>query len=406
MKKFPENFHWGAATASFQVEGWNENTDWAEAAKQDKVPAAGRLSDHYHRYEEDFDLILELGHNAHRFSIEWARIEPREGEFDLAEIEHYRDVLKALRKRNIVPYITLWHFTLPTWLAESGGFEREDIAEVFARYCAKVVEEMGDLCTRYATINEPNVWAGHGWIYGAWPPFKRGKIGWKALGKEDGSTRRVGSVPRWSNVLMYLKVERHLVAAHIAAYKEIKKVNPDAEVSIVKHVRWFTSNWNPVNMLKARVMQYFQTYRLMNKIKGHLDRIGLNYYRHTKFGDNKNYLQTDMGWDIYPSGIYGALICLKRYNLPIVISEAGIADEADTMRADYITMQLKAVHKAIESGVDVRGFMYWSLMDNYEWALGTSKRFGLIEIDYQTLERTVRPSAYVYKDIIKHNGLS
>jgi beta-glucosidase len=401
MNTFPKDFLWGAATASYQVEGFNENTDWAKAAKEGRVPPAGRLADHYHRYEEDFDITKELGHNAHRFSIEWARIEPQEGVFDEKEIEHYRDVLKALKKRGITPLVTLWHFTLPLWFSESGGFERKDAPIIFARYCAHVVRELGDLAEHYATINEPNVWAGHGWMYGAWPPFKRARIFGMKFGKDDGSTARVGAKPRFKNIFLYFRVEKHLVQAHNLAYDAIKEVSLDTKVSIVKHVRWFTSDGTVVNRIKASVMQYLQSDRYMGKVHNHIDEIGLNYYRHTKFGDDKNYIRSDMDWKVLPSGIYGALKTLKKYNLPIIISEAGIADEDDDLRAQYIQIQVCAIQKALEEGIDVRGHMYWSLIDNYEWALGVEKKFGLVEIDYKTLERKIRPSALVYKELIQ-----
>lgn len=405
MYKFPDEFYWGAATASYQVEGWNEGCDWAVAAKAGKVPPAGRLADHYHRYEADFDIAKELGHNAHRFGVEWSRIEPREGEFNQKEIEHYRQVLKALKKRKIRPFLTLWHFTLPTWFADSGGFERSDAPEIFARYCAFVVKELGDLCVDYATINEPNVYATHGYLYGAWPPFKRAKVLWKKIGKEDGTSERTGAQARFSHFFTYSKVAKHLTLAHNAAYDAIKKVNSDTDVSIVKHVHFFEADHKWHHRLYARVMAYYQTTKFLNKIDSHLDSIGLNYYRHTKFGDKKNYLLTDMDWKAYPSGMYGALMLLKKYNKPVFISEAGLADWDDDLRAQYITVQVQAVAAALQDGIDVRGHMYWSLMDNYEWALGVTKRFGLVEIDYTTLERTIRPSAYEYKKIIEQNGI-
>ena len=241
-KKFPDGFFWGAATASYQVEGYNENCDWALAARSGKVPQAGRLADHYHRYEEDFDIAKKLGHTAHRFSIEWGRIEPKEGVFDQDEIEHYKQVLRALKKRNITPFITLWHFTLPVWLAQSGGFERHDIPEIFARYCAKLVSEFGDLCVYYSTINEPNVYATHCYLYGAWPPFKRASILWKKIGKEDGTSERTGAVASFWNILAYLRVVNNLARAHNAAYDAIKKINPQAQVSVVKHVHHFDTD--------------------------------------------------------------------------------------------------------------------------------------------------------------------
>jgi beta-glucosidase len=404
-KKFPDGFFWGAATASYQVEGYNENCDWSKAARQGKVPQAGRLADHYHRYEEDFDIVKKLGHNAHRFSIEWGRIEPKEGVFDEDEIEHYRDVLRALHKRGITPFITLWHFTLPLWLSESGGFERKDIAEIFARYSAYVVKALGDLCKYYSTLNEPNVYATHGYLYGAWPPFKRASLFWKRLGKEDGTSERTGSVASWKHFWAYWNVERNLASAHNAAYDAIKKANPKAIVSVVKHVHYFDHNGNIFNKVKAAFMTYFQTHSFMRKVRHKLDMIGLNYYRHTRYGDTLNYLQTDMGWNINPLGIYGALKILHSYNKPIVIAEAGIADKGDLFRAHYIKLQIEAVYRAIQEGIDVRGHMYWSLMDNYEWALGVEKRFGLVEIDYQTLKRTIRPSAHYYRKTIEKNAI-
>lgn len=405
MKKFPENFYWGAATASYQVEGYNENTDWSLAARQGRVPQAGRLADHYHRYEEDFDIAKKLGHNAHRFSIEWARIEPREGFFDEAEVEHYRQVLRALHVRGLTPFVTLWHFTLPLWLSQSGGFERRDIAKLFARYCGYIVKELGDLCTYYSTINEPNVYATHCYLYGAWPPFKRGSIFGRKIGKEDGTSERVWSTASFKNLFSYWNVVQNLIRAHNAAYDAIKKSNPQSIVSVVKHVHFFDHNGKPWNMLKAFFMRYVQSYSFLNRVQRKLDMIGLNYYRHTKFGDDRDYLLTDMNWNMYPQGIYGALMMLSRYHLPIVIAEAGVADQDDDIRPEYIKLQVEAVGKALEDGVDVRGHMYWSLIDNYEWALGTSRCFGLVEIDYATLKRTIRPSAQLYKKIIENNGI-
>lgn len=401
MSTFPENFYWGAATASYQVEGWNENTDWAKAAKEERVPPAGRLADHYHRYEEDFDIAKGLGHNAHRFSIEWARIEPEEGQFNYEEIEHYRNVLKALRKRKIEPFITLWHFTLPLWFSESGGFERKDAPVLFARYCEFIARELGDLCVHFSTINEPNVFATHGWIYGAWPPFKRVRIGWKKIGKEDGTSVLARPLARFKHVFTYMRVTRLLADAHNQAYDAIKSVQPNAQVSIVKHVHYFCADTALRHKLRARMMVYFQTHQFMKRINTKIDVIGLNYYRSTKYGDNKNYLKTDMGWKAYPSGIYGALMLLKRYKKPVVISEAGLADADDDMRAQYISLQVAGVHRAMTDGVEVIGHMYWSLMDNYEWALGVKKQFGLVKINYETLEREIRPSAWVYKEVIE-----
>ena len=403
--KFPEGFYWGAATASYQVEGGIENTDWAKAAQEERVPVAGRLADHYNRFEEDFDLAKELGHTAHRFSIEWARIEPEEGKFDEKEIKHYREVLKALQARGIKPYVTLWHFTLPLWFSERGGFESSDSPEIFARYCSYVVECLKDDCEHFSTMNEPNVVGSNGWLRGSWPPFKRFSATDMISITNSGRIYEAKSSRGLRPLFTYWRVMKNLAKAHNAAYKAIKKISPETEVSVVKHVIFFHANWNPFNKLIAWISNYVWTHIFMKRTYKYCDSVGLNYYFHKKFGDNTTYEKTDMDWDIYPEGIYGSLKMLSRYKRPMFVSEAGIADALDKYRADYITRQVKATWQAIQDGMDIRGHMYWSLMDNYEWALGTEKRFGLIEIDYDTLERKVRPSAYVYKKICEDNGI-
>lgn len=405
MKKFPEGFYWGAATASYQVEGGIENTDWAKAARQGRVPVCGLACDHYNRYEADFDLVKSLGHNAHRFSIEWARIEPEAGQFNESEIEHYRAVIKALRARGIKPYITLWHFTLPLWFAESGGFERKDSPQIFARYAKYVTEKLGADLEGISTMNEPNVFGSNGWLRGSWPPFKRFALTDLVSITNSGKTFESKAQKGLRPIFLYRRVMKNLAQSHNSAFDAIKSINPNIEVSVVKHVIYFHSNNNPWNMLKAWVANRAWTHTFMKRTYQKCDSIGLNYYFHKKFGDKAHYEKTDMDWDIYPEGIKGSLALLWRYKKPLFVSEAGLADEADKYRSDYITRQVSSVWEAIQEGIDVRGHMYWSLLDNYEWALGFEKRFGLIAVDYKTLERTIRPSAYVYKEICENNGI-
>lgn len=402
--RFPDGFFWGAATAAYQVEGGIEKCDWAEAARDGKVPPCGKACDHYNRYEGDFDIAVSLGHNCHRLSVEWARIEPYEGKFDEKEIAHYRAVLLALRARNLEPFVTIWHFTLPLWFSEMGGFEHKRSPELFARYATYVAEKLGDLCAHFSTINEPLPYASNGWRRGTWPPFRK----WPGI---DGiATTATGSFDTKATVSVkhiwrYFAVIRNLARAHNAAYDAIKKVRDDAEVGIVMHVVLFHANKNPFNMLLAWLMNEHWTHSFMRKVARKCDVIGLNYYVHKKFGDTKVYDKTDMGWDVYPEGICDALLLLKRYGKPVYVSEAGVADAADRIRADYIKGLVSCMWVALQNGMDVRGFMYWSLLDNYEWAHGFEKRFGLVEIYYKTLERRIRPSAYVYKEIIGRNVL-
>lgn len=404
--QFPKGFYWGAATASYQVEGGIENNDWAEATREDRVPPCGRACDHYHRYEQDFDIAKELGHNAHRFSLEWARIEPAEGQFDETAIAHYKKVIKALKERGLRPYTTLWHFTLPLWFSQSGGFERPDAPEIFARYAEFVAKELGAELEGISTMNEPNVFASNGWLRGSWPPFKRFAVTDLVSITNSGRTYESKAEKGLKPLFLYMQVMKNLARAHNLAYDKIKSVRNDIEVSTVKHVIFFHANWNPFNKLKAWIANYIWTHLYMRRTYQKCDTIGLNYYFHKKFGDSATYEKTDMDWDIYPEGIRGSLRLLARYNKPLFVSEAGIADEADQYRAKYIQKQVEAVWRAInEDGIDVRGHMYWSLLDNYEWALGFEKRFGLVEIDYGTLERIPRPSSYIYKKICESNAL-
>ena len=401
MKDFPDNFYWGAATASYQVEGGIDNCDWAEAARQGRVPVCGIACDHYNRYEADFDLAVELGHTAHRFSLEWARIEPEEGEFDHEAIEHYRQVLQALKDRNLKPFVTIWHFTQPSWFSQSGGFERADSPEVFARYAQFVVQELGDLCDHFSTMNEPNVFGSNGWLRGSWPPFKRFALADLVSITNSGNDFEDKAQKGIKNFFIYRRVMKNLALAHNAAYKAIKHESPHTEVSVVKHVIVFAANWNPFNKLKAAIANYGWTRVFMRRTHKYCDSIGLNYYFYTQFGDKRQWKKTDMDWNFAPEHIYDALMMLARYKKPLFVSESGIADHDDSDRAEYIEKQIEGVRRAIADGADVQGHLYWSLMDNYEWALGFEKQFGLIKVNYETLEREIRPSAWVYKELIE-----
>ncbi|MCD5381293.1 MAG: family 1 glycosylhydrolase [Candidatus Pacebacteria bacterium] len=403
--KFPDGFYWGAATASYQVEGGIENTDWAEAARAERVPVCGRACDHYNRYEQDFDIAKDMGHTAHRFSVEWARIEPEEGKFNQEAIRHYREVLQSLKDRNIIPFVTIWHFTLPLWFSQSGSFERKDSPEIFARYAAFVVQELGDMCTHFSTMNEPNVYGSNGWLRGSWPPFKRFRLTDSVSITNSGKVFESKASKGLKPVFTYFRVMKNLAKAHNTAYKAIKRVSPETEISVVKHVIVFDANWNPFNKVKAAFANYVWTGIFMNRTHKFCDSVGLNYYFYTQFGDKREWRKTDMDWNFAPSHIYDALMMLTKYKKPLFVSEAGLADADDSGRAEYIKDQVAATWQAIQDGADVRGHMYWSLLDNYEWALGFEKRFGLIEVNYDTLERTVRPSASVYKEICTQNAV-
>lgn len=387
--EFPKNFLWGSATASYQVEGGIYNNDWAQAADTTgKVPHAGESTDHYNRYKADFDLAKSLGHNAHRISIEWSRIEPEEGKFNLAEIEHYKKVIRALKARGLTPLVTLWHFTSPIWFNDKGGFYQKDAPKIFARYCAFVVSALRNEIADdvfVATMNEPIVWSQNAWFSGNWPPFKK-------------------------TVWAFLRVVKNLMRSHNAAYDEIKKATPQVNVGLVKNNMHFTADWKPWNKIAAWFMRWFWNHRFLKATYKKCDHIGLNYYFHTHFykpfgmplGTPKN----DMGWNLDPAGLYYVLMELRQYNKPVYVTEAGLADRNDTYRTEYIRGLVQSSHRAIVDGLDLRGFMYWSLLDNFEWAHGYDQEFGLVHVNRKTQERIVRPSALVYKTICESNTLT
>ncbi len=387
--KFPAGFLWGSATSAYQVEGGIKNNDWAEAARQGKVPPSDRACDHHNLYEKDFDIAKSLGQNAHRFSIEWARIEPEEGKFNETEIEHYRKVLTALRERGIEPFVTLWHFTLPIWFARMGGFENKKAPFYFSRYCEYVVKNLGQGSGApkfWITINEPMVFANLGYLEGNWPPFKK-----------------------WYYPLSpfrYFKIIKNMAMSHNISYRKIKSIRPDGFVGIAMHNVNFEFNRNPLNYLLAKFLIWFQNHRFLRKIEDRQDFIGLNYYFYKKFGGNNVYDKSDLSWSIYPKGIYNVLMELKRYHKPVYVTENGIADTKDIKRAKFIKEHLYWVKRAIDDKIDVRGYFHWSLLDNFEWADGFGPRFGLVEVDFKTMERKIRPSAYEYKKICENNSLT
>ena len=378
--KFPAGFLWGSATASYQVEGGIENNDWAQAAREGKVPASGRATDHYNLYEKDFDLAKSLGHNALRFSIEWARVEPEEGKFSEEAIEHYRKVLEALRARGLEPFVTLWHFTLPTWFSKKGGFENKKAPFYFERYAKYVVSRLGESAKFWITMNEPMIYSGEGYWHKHWPPFKK-------------------------NIFRFINVVNNLAMSHNVTYQQIKKFGLSLQVGIVHNMKSYEFNHNPITRLVSMIAIFFSNHWFLSKINSTFDFIGVNYYFHRGFNEKILHEITDMGWEIYPKGIYHVLKELKKYHKPVYITENGLADAKDEKRAKFIKDHLYWAHRAMQEGVDLRGYLHWSLLDNFEWAHGFGSRFGLIEVDYQTLERSIRPSAWEYAKICKENQL-
>lgn len=415
--RFPKNFLWGAATSAHQVEGGNHN-DWSEWEKENAERLAreaeqkfghlaswpmireqatrpenyisGEACDHYNRFREDFDIAKSLGHNAHRFSIEWSRIEPEEGKFDEREIAHYREVIAALRERDMEPFVTLWHWTLPIWFAERGGWLHPQASEAFVRFASHIVAEYKDSVHFWGVYNEPETFARHGYFRGDRPPG----FSWR--------------------LLAYYRVLKILAKTYVVAYGAIKKIDPSAQVGISESLVYFEPySRMPLHMLAMYVVRWFRNNPFLEDYLRHSDFIGLQYYFHSRIRlnpwksqwgiqYNENKKVSDFNWEIYPEGIYHLLAQLGTYCKPVYITENGLADAHDEKRTDFTKEHIRWIRKAMQEGVDVRGYFHWSLLDNFEWENGFWPRFGLVEIDYEkSLERKIRSSAWEYKNIIE-----
>ena len=424
--RFPEGFRWGAATAAHQNEGGNTANNWAAWEQQGGRIYAGQTSGNAAGWWDldvaasDFDRAAEMGLNTLRLSVEWSRIEPAPGEYSREALGHYARMIRLLRERGIEPMVTLHHFTDPLWLGEQGAWENPLIGDYFSRFTERVVDALGDQVTLWCTVNEPIVYAFYGFLQGLFPP--------------GGA-----SLPRALTVL------RNMLLAHGRAYRTIHRLQNHAVVGLAHHMRYFLPA-NPRSPLDRRVAAFFD--QVANKATldaittgkfGPLlgagqtipqlidasDYIGLNFYStaHISFdaGQPKMFFAKqyhDPGLaacectsdgqpfcEINPPGMYLALKSLEKYGKPIYITENGLPDREDKQRPYVLTTYLAEVWKAIRDGVDVRGYYHWTLVDNFEWAEGWNLRFGLIELDPETGERTPRTSAAIYSRIAQSNGV-
>lgn len=385
---FPKKFLWGASTSAHQIEGNNVNSDWWQWEQKGGVKEpSGIACDSYNRFKEDFLLARKLNHNSHRLSVEWARIEPKEGRFDKSATKHYQEVLKTLKKLGLKTFVTLHHFTNPLWFSKKGGWENPKSPEFFTRYASYCAKEFGNLVDYWITINEPNVYANESFLKGTWPPQKR-------------------------NLISLINVYYNLAKAHNLSYDEIKKINNNFMVGLAYHFLRFRH--------EGRSILGKNVTNLLNKIFSNFiyspfkksDFIGVNYYLTYKIKNIIPYFDYEhgkfeyFGWPISPEGFYDLLIDLKKYQKPIFITESGLSDSKDKYRKKSIYLHLLSVYKAIEKGVDVRGYLHWSLIDNWEWHWGFKPRFGLIEIERKNnLKRIPRKSAYYFAKICKSNKL-
>ena len=419
---FPQGFLWGAATSAHQVEGDNTNNDWWAWEQAGKVKASSGLAcDHYRRFPEDFDLATSLGHNAHRFSLEWSRIEPAPGRFDDEALDHYREVVRALRQRRLEPVVTLHHYTNPQWVAEAGGWAASKAVDWFGRYTERVVKVLGPEVRYWITINEPMVYVNKSYVEGVGPPGGR-------------------------DLKQALRVIEHLIRAHAVSFRILHEAAPagsPVHVSIAKYLpvfvpcrRW----WPPDRWVTALTDRLFNAAFLeavtegrwsvpglptwtIREARGTLDFLGVNFYRRQflRWGplpgqwlgsacDLAHHARevteiTPMGWEVHPDSFSRTLLRGWRLGLPILVTENGTCLTDDARRWQYILHHLQAMARAMQAGVRVIGYLYWSLMDNFEWAHGFSPRFGLVEVDHATQVRRVRESARRYAEVCREHRL-
>jgi beta-glucosidase len=397
-QSFPPGFLWGTAISAHQTEGNNIHSDWWAWEQGPRLTGrepSGRAANHWELYQSDFRLARDLGFNAQRISLEWARIEPAPDAWSSEALGHYRAVLEFLKQLGFTTFVTLHHFTNPLWLARWGGWETPAVVEHFVRYVEHVTRELGDLVDLWNPINEPTVYATYAYLIPLWPPQKSSLVG------------------AW-------RVFRHMVQAHRAAYRTIHTIWPNAYVGTAHHMAAgepARDHW--LDRAAVGVGQWLYNDWFLEAVRTALDFVGINYYFRKRLRVRARAWrrafceelpaecpQTDLGWEIYPPGIYQQLVRAKPFRLPVYVTENGLADAADTQRAEFIRAHLAQVHRAIAEGVDVRGYFHWSLIDNYEWHHGFTPRFGLVEVDYGTFERRPRPSAYVYGTIARGNALT
>ena len=424
---FPMEFSWGTATAAHQVEGNNTNNNWYQweysvdeygKSRIHDNQKSGFSVDHWNRYPNDIKLMNDLGTSHYRFSIEWSRIEPSKGFIDQDALDHYRLICNELIKNNITPVVTLHHFTHPIWFEKMGAFEKKENIQYFISYSDTVFKFLNDLVPIWCTINEPAVFVSQGYFNGVFPP-----------GKKD---------PKLAAIVL-----GNILDSHVELYRHLKSTpaGKKSKIGIVKNIfqfepyqRWNIMDWAVSGMLdsvfNSSIINFFKTgnfdFHLPLQAKlffknteaiSSMDFIGLNYYSHYLvsarpdlkepfvFIQRPDEIQTDMDYSIYPEGFYRALHTIKQLDVPIYVTENGIADKEDTRRSLFIERYIYAMYKAMREGVDVRGYFYWTLMDNFEWAEGYDKKFGLYSVNFDNQERTLRKGSNSFKKIINQPGV-
>lgn len=407
----PEGFLMGVSTASMQIEGGEVNANWNDwyrrgFIKDDTNPATG--NDHWEKWKQDTELMEQMGLQLYRFSVEWARIFPEEGRVDEEAVEHYRRELKLLREKGIRPLLTIHHFSNPMWFEEKGAFENWENVMYYLDLVELVAYRFGDLCSDYITINEPNVYATNSYFFGQWPPGER-------------------------SLKKTISVMENLAYCHIRAYEMLHSIRremgyDDTMVGCANHLRSFApkNEKNPWHKLCAKLTSYLfqdalteamtlgkfsyplENYRDLPEGE-YTDFIGLNYYTRSTVsgigdGVREGSPRNDLDWEIYPQGIVEC--AQKLYDVlprPIWITENGTCDNEDRFRCKYLYEHLEVISK---SELPFQRYYHWCFCDNFEWVEGNWAKFGLVRVDPETKERTVKTAGKFYSDVIKNGGVT
>jgi beta-glucosidase len=424
---FPQPFNWGVALSEYQNSGavhcpnsnwaeWEMGTDTQGKPRIDGGQKSGKACNFYENWREDINLLKELGINSLRLSVEWSLIEPQSGIFDEKVIAHYREICEALLAAHITPLITLHHFTDPLWFSQLGGFEKEENIFYFARFSEHIFKALADIVPLWVTINEPGIYTFQGYLLGVFPPGQR-----------------------WNFKLASI-VLKNLMKAHIEVYKVLKatELGQKVQIGLVHQIVQF-EQFHEYNILERTVAKYMNSFMhgiIFKFLKTGKFRFDVPFTCHTKYKDSTapdcydfiglNYysnflvmcrwpdiikagsgyrepeIATDMPYgEIYAEGLYRAIKMVSELGVPIYITECGIADKKDDRRKLFLERYLYATSCALEDGYDVRGFYYWSLMDNFEWNMGYDMKFGLYEVDFETQKRTLRQGAYPFIETIR-----
>jgi beta-glucosidase len=387
--RFPKGFVWGTATAAHQVEGGNWNNDWWAWEHTPGSPCqepSGDACDHWHRWPDDVAMVADLGFGAYRFSLEWSRIEPEEGEWSRVALDHYRAMCLGCRERGIEPIVTFHHFTTPRWLVAKGGWTAPATADEFARFCERAATHLRGAMARACTINEPNIVATFGHLHGVFPP-----------GRRDADLRR--------------RVNDVFVAAHRRGVAAIRGAAPGVPVGLTLAM----SDYQAVDGGEAaRDLERRDMEDVFLAGTGGDDFVGVQTYTRLRLGPDglrspePGVPLTQMGYEFWPEALEATIRrswAVTGGKVPVLVTENGIGTADDGERVRFVERALRGVLACLADGIDVRGYVHWSLLDNFEWAFGYGPTFGLVAVDRTTQARTPKPSARWLGAIARANAL-